>query len=106
MSVELLQTPIATYAPSGASSLLGTSFLDGNLVELGSNGIVAAVLLPVKESATCVSRVLTFDCISDILNSCDGLKLVLANEETVLKVRFHSLSFPALMINHRAGAGK
>lgn len=50
-----------TYAPSGASSLLGTSFLIGNLVQLGSHGIALAVRLPVRKSLTCVRRLLALD---------------------------------------------
>jgi len=47
---------VATYAPSGASSLLGTSLRFGNLVESGENGITVAVLLPVRKSVICVIR--------------------------------------------------
>lgn len=34
----------------------GSSFLVGNLVELGSHGIVVAVLFMVKKSVICVNR--------------------------------------------------
>lgn len=34
----------------------GSSFLEGNLVELGSQGIVVAVLFMVKKSVICVNR--------------------------------------------------
>ena len=45
-----------TYASSGPSCLLGTSFLSGNLVQSGSHGIVVAVLFPVKKSVIFVRR--------------------------------------------------
>jgi hypothetical protein len=56
-----------TYAPSGASSLRGTSRLLGNFVQLGSHGIEVAVLLRVKKSVTCVKRLFVSDFLSVIL---------------------------------------
>ncbi len=49
-----------THAPGGAPGISGSSFLEGNFVLSGSNGIVVAVLLKVKTSAILFSLPLPF----------------------------------------------
>lgn len=57
-----------THAPGGAPGISGSSFLDGNFVESGSNGIVVAVLLNAKTSAILASLTLAFKLLpSDIV---------------------------------------
>lgn len=68
VSLTFRTTRSRTHAPGGAPGISGSSFLDGNFVESGSNGIVVAVLLKVKTSAILVSLTLAFKLLaSDIV---------------------------------------
>lgn len=53
-------SPQTHAVPGGASARLGTSLRLGNLVQLGSNGIVVAVLLNVKMSLACASDIVCY----------------------------------------------